>query len=54
MIRDDIGEVLKWAEAFFAISQDDDDVSEEEQAQRDEGLAAIDRVTAWLNTPGTS
>lgn len=51
-ISDAIALVLKFAEAFFEQGQDDD-VSEEERAEREEGEAALERVNAWL-TEGTT
>ena len=43
-----IAAALKWADAFFEQSADDEDVSAEEQAERDAGTAAVDAVRAWL------
>jgi hypothetical protein len=43
----DILAAATWAASFFAISQDDD-VSDEEAAERAAGEAAIERLRAWL------
>lgn len=45
---DDVAEVCKWAEAFFDLAADDDEVSEDEQHQRDEGCEALHRVRKAL------
>lgn len=45
---DDIATVASWAAAFFDLSRDDDDVSPEEEAEREDGEAALARVLAWL------
>ncbi len=44
----DLSEVIRWAEAFFEQSRDDDGLSEDEHDARDEGVAALDRVKTWL------
>ena len=43
----DIAAAATWAASFFAIGQDDD-VSDEEAAERAAGEAAIERLRAWL------
>jgi hypothetical protein len=51
----DIAAVAKWADAFFEQSRDDD-ATPQEEADRDDGQAALERVQAWLKearqTPG--
>lgn len=44
----DIATLARWAEAFFEQSRDDDQVPDDEQEERDDGIAALDRVQAWL------
>ena len=51
-IAADAGQVAKWAEAYFAQSADDDDVSPQEQAEWDEGVAALNRLNERLNQRG--
>ena len=43
-----IAAALKWADAYFEQSADDEDVSAEEQAERNAGMAAVDAARAWL------